>query len=69
VCLHLAAVLAVTGLPDSHVSPHQVREAGYRALMELADKLSNPEWRRSFLENVPANRAIVAWRQRLQEND
>jgi tetratricopeptide (TPR) repeat protein len=68
VCLHLAAVLAVTGLPDSHVSPHQVLEAGYRALMELADKLSNPEWRRSFLENVAENRAIVAWWQRLQEN-
>jgi hypothetical protein len=45
-----------------------VREAGYRALMELADKLSNPEWRRSFLENVAENRAIVAWWQRLQED-
>jgi hypothetical protein len=45
-----------------------VLEAGYRALMELADKLSNPEWRRSFLENVAENRAIVAWWQRLQED-
>ncbi len=34
-------------------------DAGYRELMTRADKISNPEWRRSFLENVAEHRAIV----------
>ena len=33
--------------------------AGHRALIQYADKISNPEWRRSYLENVPENRAMV----------
>lgn len=34
-------------------------EAGYRELMARADKISDPEWRKSFLENVAEHRAIV----------
>ncbi|HEV8339343.1 MAG TPA: adenylate/guanylate cyclase domain-containing protein [bacterium] len=34
-------------------------ESGYRELMERAEKISNPEWRKSFLENVPEHRSIV----------
>jgi tetratricopeptide (TPR) repeat protein len=40
-------------------------EAGYRELMERADKISNPEWRRCFLENVSEHRAIVEMWQRV----
>jgi hypothetical protein len=33
-------------------------ERGHQALMELADTINVPEWRQSFLENVPNHRAI-----------
>jgi predicted ATPase/predicted Ser/Thr protein kinase len=32
---------------------------GYEVLMEMADKISDPEMRRSFLENVPEHRTMV----------
>jgi len=39
-------------------------QAGFRTLMERADKISDPTWRKSFLENVPEHRAIVEkWNQ------
>jgi class 3 adenylate cyclase/predicted ATPase len=34
-------------------------EAGHWELQELAGKISDPEWRKSFLENVPEHRAII----------
>ena len=34
--------------------------AGYQIMMERADKISDPEWRRSFLENVPERRQLLA---------
>jgi hypothetical protein len=34
-------------------------ESGYQALMQKADTLTVPEWRRSCLENVPDNRALM----------
>lgn len=34
-------------------------EAGYQELMVRADKISDAEWRKSFLENVPEHRAMV----------
>lgn len=41
-----------------------VIEAGYRELMQRAEKISEPEWRISFLENVPEHRAMVEmWEQ------
>ncbi|HKZ86268.1 MAG TPA: adenylate/guanylate cyclase domain-containing protein [Anaerolineae bacterium] len=40
-------------------------EAGYRELVARAHKISDPEWRRSFLENVPEHRAIVELGERL----
>ncbi len=44
-----------------------VLENGHRALMEVADKINVPEWRLSFLENVPENRAIMEmWERRKQ---
>ena len=42
-----------------------VLENGHRALMEMADKINVPEWRQSFLENVPDHRAIMEmWERR-----
>lgn len=34
-------------------------EAGYRELMTRADKISDPEWRQSFLGNVAEHRALI----------
>jgi hypothetical protein len=34
-------------------------EAGYRDLMVRAEKISDVEWRKSFLDNVSEHRAIV----------
>lgn len=43
-----------------------VLEAGYHALMEKADLINIPEWRQSFLENVPENRAFLEmWERRM----
>jgi len=39
-------------------------EAGYRELHARAERISNAEWRKSFLENVPEHRTIVEmWEQ------
>lgn len=38
---------------------HAAIKAGYRELMDRAGKISDPEWRKSFLENVPEHRAII----------
>jgi hypothetical protein len=40
--------------------------AGYRDVMARAEKISDPEWRQSFLENVPEHRALVAQWERSQ---
>ena len=34
-------------------------EAGHRELMARAEKISDPEWRKAFLSDVPEHRAIV----------
>ena len=36
-----------------------VLEKGYQALMEMAETITIPEWRKSFFENVPDHRAII----------
>jgi class 3 adenylate cyclase/tetratricopeptide (TPR) repeat protein len=41
-------------------------ERGYRELMQAAQKISAPEWRKSFLENNRFNRAMVEMWERLQ---
>jgi hypothetical protein len=40
-------------------SVREVIEAGYSNLIENAGKISNTEWRRSFLENVAENRVLI----------
>ncbi|MCL5994453.1 MAG: AAA family ATPase [Chloroflexi bacterium] len=40
-------------------------DAGYRELMQRAEKISDSTWCRSFMENVPEHRAIAALWQRL----
>lgn len=53
----IANVLDAVG--ETPVSSREVIEAGYGELMRRAEKISNPKWRRSFLENVVENREIL----------
>jgi len=42
-------------------------ENGYQVLMEVADTINVPEWRQSYLENVPDHRALMEmWERRKQ---
>jgi len=51
------------------VSAREVIKAGYRDLMQRAAKISDADWRRSFLENAAENRAIVErWESRSDSN-
>ncbi len=53
---------------DALNEPEQTRaavEAGYGELTDRAEKISDPEWRKSFLENVPEHRAITELWERL----
>ncbi|MGE5373522.1 MAG: AAA family ATPase [Bacteroidota bacterium] len=50
-------------------SVREVIEAGYWDLMEQAGKISNVDWRKSFLENVAENRTIVQRWQMLNQNN
>jgi len=40
-------------------SAREVLESGHQALIEKADKIDKHDWRQSFLENVPENRALL----------
>jgi class 3 adenylate cyclase/tetratricopeptide (TPR) repeat protein len=51
---------------DEKEALREVIEAGHKELMELAAHIQAPEWRQSFLENVPDNRAIVEMWERSQ---
>jgi ATP/maltotriose-dependent transcriptional regulator MalT len=54
----LADVFSEIAAPD--VTVREVLETGYGDLIQRAEKISDPDWRRSFLENVIENRTIVA---------
>jgi tetratricopeptide (TPR) repeat protein len=41
-------------------------EAGHRELIAWAERIGNVEWRRSFLENVDENRALVELWEKVQ---
>jgi class 3 adenylate cyclase/tetratricopeptide (TPR) repeat protein len=43
-------------------------EAGYAELVRRAERISEPEWRASYLENVPEHRALRAKWEQLQTN-
>jgi tetratricopeptide (TPR) repeat protein len=55
-----AEVFQVTG---EHDKARAAIEAGYREMMAFADKLTDPEWRTSYLEHLPDNVTLAArWR-------
>ncbi|MGA2489555.1 MAG: tetratricopeptide repeat protein, partial [Anaerolineales bacterium] len=46
-------------------SARAVLESAHKALMDVADKIDVPEWRKSFFQNVPDHRAIMEmWERR-----
>ena len=44
-------------------------EAGHRELMARAEKISDSEWRRAFLNDVPEHRAIVEMWEKLPHRE
>lgn len=63
----VADVLEAVETPN--ISPREVVETGYRELMQRAEKISDPDWHRSFLENVAENKALVERREKLDKVD
>jgi hypothetical protein len=47
-------------------APGAVVELARRALLNCVEKISVPEWRRSFLENVPDHGAIMEMWERMR---
>lgn len=43
----------------------QVVKSGYNDMLNRADKISNRDWRKSFLENVPEHRQLIKLRERM----
>ncbi len=52
-CVQVNQVLGGSGIAEAALS------AGYRELMDRVAKISEPEWRISFMENVPEHRQII----------
>ena len=60
--LTYAQVFETLGYPEKCL---EAVEQGCTTLQQRAEKISDPEWRRSFLENVPEHRLILIYRERL----
>jgi tetratricopeptide (TPR) repeat protein len=58
VYLCIADVVAQVAMPG--VTEREVLDAGYAELARKAEMISDPEWRRSFLEDERSNRALAA---------
>lgn len=56
---YLTCVNVFAAVGDTETSKAAL-EAGYKFLMERAEKITNPEWKKSYLENFPEHREIVA---------
>jgi tetratricopeptide (TPR) repeat protein len=54
----VADVLEAVQIPNISLL-HEVILAGYHDLMQRAEKISDADWRQSFLENVTENRVVV----------
>lgn len=66
VMMVIAATALETAVPGEPIA-QMVAEAGYGLVMTRAEQISDPQWRQTFLENVPANRdMVVCWRQMQQ---
>jgi hypothetical protein len=55
----VADVFSQLEMHNSEASAYEVIEAGYRELLVRTEKISDPQWRQSFLENVAENRAVI----------
>ena len=62
------ALAETRGADNASHAARAILEAGHDLVMARAAKISDPTWRRSFLENVPPNRTIVERWQRLQQH-
>ncbi|MBK9710398.1 MAG: AAA family ATPase [Kouleothrix sp.] len=53
------ALASSTGALADGATVRTIVAAGHALVMARAERISDPLWRRSFLENVPSNRAVV----------
>jgi tetratricopeptide (TPR) repeat protein len=58
---------AVSSENDLRELGRETIEAGYSELMERAGKISNAEWRHSFLENVPEHSSLIELWDRMKD--
>ena len=56
---YLCAADVFAAIETGGVSAQALIEAGYQDTMQRAEKISDLEWRQSFLENVVENRMII----------
>ena len=67
VAIHWACYRALQASQDPRAQG--VLTKAYRMLLDWADKIDEEKWRRSFLENVPAHREILAEYERTRTSD
>ena len=61
ITVYLSCAAARRALGEDENASAQI-EAGRALLLERAGRIADPDARRSYLERVPANRALLAWR-------
>ncbi len=65
--LHCAEVFEALGERENCQA---VLDLAHRLFMEMADQIDVPEWRQSFLENIPENRALMEmWERYRRQSD
>jgi tetratricopeptide (TPR) repeat protein len=61
---HLTCAQIFESAGDTHKAQAAV-DSGYKELLIRAEKISDPNWRKSFLENVPEHRLIIEYQERM----
>jgi hypothetical protein len=69
--VYLCVAAMVAQVPTPEITEGEVLNAGYAELMQRAEMIDNPEWRRAFLEDELSNRVLVTrWKcLKLTESD
>ena len=58
--VYLCVAAVVVQVPTPEITEGEVLYAGYAELMQWAEMIDDPDWRRSFLEDELSNRALVS---------
>jgi hypothetical protein len=58
--VYLCIADVIAQIPTPGITEREVLDTGYADLVRKAEMISDPDWRRSFLEDELSNRALVA---------